>query len=92
MRAAGHPLADSQGRVLEHRFVVYEALGPGPHPCHWCGTDLHWDRRPIEHPTSALCIDHIDHNRLNNDLANLVPSCLSCNSRREMVPQIVKSA
>lgn len=83
-RDPDHPLADVTGRVLEHRAVLYDTIGPGPHSCHWCGTELYWHRRPTEHPSSALCVDHIDENKLNNDPTNLVPSCLGCNSRRAL--------
>src|SRR5690606_26602635 len=29
----GHPLADSNGLVMEHRKVMYDMLGPGPQTC-----------------------------------------------------------
>lgn len=83
--AYGHPLADSQGRVLVHRVTLYDKIGPGEHPCHWCGSFVRWDDRPVEHPDSSLCVDHLDADRANNDPANLVPSCLACNSRRATV-------
>src|SRR5689334_2898842 len=31
-----HPLADGQGRVSLYRCVLYDKIGPGTHPCHWC--------------------------------------------------------
>lgn len=31
-----HPLAIG-GTVFEHRAVLYDSIGPGEHPCHWCG-------------------------------------------------------
>jgi hypothetical protein len=74
-----HPLARAQGKVLEHRAVLYGAIGPGPHPCHWCLTPLNWDR-PNGH--GGLCVDHLDHDKLNNVPSNLVPSCLDCNAKR----------
>lgn len=70
----GHPLADRVGRVAEHRRVLYDAIGPGPHPCHWgCGKVLGWGG------VSGLNADHLDGDRLNNALDNLVPSCGPCN-------------
>ena len=72
----GHPLVTSGGIVGEHRFVLYEKIGIGPHYCHWnCGKLLEWTRY-------SLHVDHIDGNPSNNDPENLVPSCLSCNLAR----------
>ncbi|MGI8721199.1 MAG: hypothetical protein ACR2JG_03120 [Geodermatophilaceae bacterium] len=75
-RLAGpHPLADNQGRVYEHRLVLYAVLGPGTFPCHWCRKPVDWDER-------TLHVDHLDDDKTNNNPANLVPSCLVCNVRR----------
>jgi hypothetical protein len=75
-----HPLVMPRtGYVQEHRKVLYEALGPGDQPCHWCGRVVRWfDPFP-----RGLTVDHLDSDRKNNALANLVPSCLECNSGRE---------
>jgi len=73
--APGHPEAVRTGRprIYQHRMVLYDAIGPGPHGCHWCGTMLDWpDCQP----------DHLDRDRSNNDPGNLVPSCAHCNSKR----------
>jgi len=79
VRGAGHLLATSQDKLLAHRGVLYDAIGPGPHPCHWCARSLPWQGK-----TAADCInvDHLDFNRLNNARQNLVPSCLDCNTKR----------
>jgi hypothetical protein len=69
----GHPLAGKTGRVLEHRAVLFDEIGPGPHPCRWCGQSLRWVN---------ICVDHLDDDRSNNALANLVPACRRCNSQR----------
>lgn len=70
-----HPLAAKTGDVLEHRYVLYEKIGPGRHPCHWaCGRILEWN--------VDLHVDHLDDDKLNNDPENIVPSCISCNGRR----------
>jgi hypothetical protein len=37
-----HPLRAGNGTVLLHRALLYELIGPGPHPCHWCGRVLRW--------------------------------------------------
>lgn len=74
----GHPVADSGGKVYIHREVLYDAIGEGPHQCHWgCGTELHW--------RVNLTVDHLDSNKQNNEITNLVPSCQTCNSIREGV-------
>jgi len=79
MTASAHPLADRHGMVLEHRMVLFDKIGPGEHPCHWCGLILTW--QPGITPT-AIISDHLDSDRANNDPANLVPSCNPCNVRR----------
>lgn len=76
----GHPLANARG-VFEHRVVLYDKIGPGEHPCHWCGTLVTWGVTTAADP-AALLADHVDFDRLNNDPANLVPSCWSCNITR----------
>jgi len=73
--APGHPLASSsRPQVLLHRKVLYDAIGPGPHPCHWCGVHLTW--------SPALTVDHVNGDRLDNTLPNLVVACRPCNSSR----------
>lgn len=68
-----HPLA-VEGAVAEHRKVLYDAIGPGPHECHWCKRTLAWGNG-IE----GICVDHLDGDKLNNNPANLAPSCHKCN-------------
>ena len=60
--------------VAVHRIVLWEKLNGMNAPCHWCHRLLIWN--------VDLFTDHLDHDKLNNDPSNLVPSCLSCNSRR----------
>jgi hypothetical protein len=76
-----HPLAvglkaRSDGRtvIAEHRLVLFDKIGPGMHPCHWCGAAVEWG--------STLRTDHIDNDGQNNDPSNLVASCHGCNTRR----------
>lgn len=72
-----HPLASKNGDVGEHRMVLYDKIGPGPHPCYWgCGKLLEWGG------LEGIIADHVDHDKSNNDPANLVPSCNPCNWRR----------
>lgn len=69
-----HPLASKNGKVFEHRMVLYDKLKASDAPCFWCAKMLVWGR--------TLCVDHMDFDKLNNDPANLVPSCSSCNVKR----------
>lgn len=68
----GHPLA-KDGEILEHRKVLFDRVGFGPHPCFWCRRPLSWIQ---------IRADHLDGDRLHNDPANLVVACDGCNVRR----------
>jgi hypothetical protein len=59
-------------------MVLYDAIGPGPHACHWrCGrTDLDWGGIRGTH------VDHVNGDPSDNQRENLVPSCQSCNKSR----------
>ena len=80
-----HPLADSTGCVRIHRAVLWDKIGPGEHVCHWCRRRLHWDAKGIE----RLAADHLDGDTWNNDPANLVPACRTCNSGRSRRPDFL---
>lgn len=81
VKCVGHPVAQKGGWAFEHRVVLYDAIGGGTHPCHWCGRPVRWTSgQPV--PADALVVDHLDDNRRNNDRTNLVPSCFLCNSGR----------
>lgn len=72
----GHPLSDREGYAYEHRLVLWDAIGWHPQWCHWCDEVVEW--------FTTLEVDHVDHDRLNNDLSNLVPSCHACNTGRAL--------
>ena len=74
VQATAHPVAHRDGSAFEHRVVLYDAIGAGEHPCHWCSTPVTW--------FVDLQTDHVDHNPQNNNLNNLVASCGPCNVRR----------
>lgn len=74
-----HPLA-VRSYVYEHRAVLYDAIGPGEHPCHWCQRLVSWQRGRMG--SGVLVPDHLDGDKANNNRANLVPACHDCNVRR----------
>lgn len=81
----GHPLAfNAKGQVSEHRAVLWAKIGPGEHPCHWCGTTVQWcfGRRQGSRPADELNTDHVNSDRRDNRPENLVPSCFRCNVKR----------
>lgn len=69
-----HPLADSNGTVMEHRAVAYKEHGGVCPPCFWCGKKLRWDR--------STHVDHLDGIKDNNTPDNLAVSCSACNRMR----------
>lgn len=81
----GHPIAAANGQVLEHRLVLFDAIGSGEHPCHHCGAVVSWDKSWPKDP-DGLVVDHLDRDRSNNERTNLVPSCQPCNSSNTREP------
>lgn len=61
-------------------MTLYDMIGPGPHPCHWCGTQVDWS--PGRRGKGDLISDHVDGDTKNNSPENIVPSCHPCNIRR----------
>lgn len=81
-----HPLAGARGRVLVARATLYDRLGAGSHPCHWCGQLATWTVRPSRGISRGeLAVDHLDGNPMNDDPANLVAVCNDCNTLRAFV-------
>jgi hypothetical protein len=80
-RAPGHPIAPPSGTVAVCRLVLYEKIGPGMHPCHWCQKPISW-MPGAGLDGDAIIADHLDWNIHNNDPRNLVPSCNMCNAHR----------
>ena len=76
----GHPLSWGKTAIVhEHAERLFEALGWGPHACHWCGLLVNW-RKADGFP--RLVVDHLNDVRHDNRLVNLVPSCSGCNANR----------
>lgn len=69
-------------QFYKHRLILFAKIGPGEHPCHHCGKLVSWDVSLRDDHTRALVADHLDFDKLNNEPANLVPSCNLCNSTR----------
>jgi len=78
--AKGHPIARSGGKVYEHRLVLWEAIGPGEHPCYHCQRTVSWDHGK-GHP-DTLQVDHLNNMGDDNRPENLVPCCTGCNTLR----------
>jgi hypothetical protein len=77
----GHPIAPNSGVVAVARLNLYEKIGPGPHPCNWCGTPIDWKPNDPYAP-DALIADHLDWHTDDDSPDNLTPSCNPCNSHR----------
>lgn len=80
VKAGDHPLAGRSGVILLHRKLLYDRIGPGRHPCHWCGELVEWRTGRLRE--GALLVDHVNHDKLDNSPENLVPSCNPCNGHR----------
>lgn len=75
-----HPLSNGHCKIQVHRLVLWEKIGPGAHPCSYCGITVRW--MPGAGPRrGALVADHVDRDPTNNDPANIVASCQPCNMR-----------
>lgn len=77
-----HPLATPSGRVYVHQIVLYAAIGPGTHACHWCSSSVRWDAAKDAH--DRLNVDHLNGVGDDNRAENLVPSCRGCNTARAL--------
>lgn len=80
--APDHPLAGKGGFVGEARAILYERIGPGPHPCNWCGKMVDWAKGERGNKPNRLVADHLNSDPLDDSASNLVPACGRCNNRR----------
>jgi hypothetical protein len=74
-----HPLSSKYGQVYVHRQVLYDAIGSGPHECHWCRATVNWAAKGA---FDELQPDHLNGIGDDNRLENLVPACGPCNRTR----------
>lgn len=72
----GHPIAVKGGKLAEHRKVLFEKIGFGPHWCPHCGEHINW----LMPGRGGLTVDHFDYDKKNNAPENLGPSCRPCNT------------
>ncbi len=77
--ARDHPIAPPSGIVAVARLALYEKIGPGPHPCNWCGEPVDWILGLVP---GCLVADHLNWDRNDDRPENLVPSCRTCNAHR----------
>lgn len=77
-----HPLSNGRGVTTEHRAVLWERIGAGVHPCHYCGTLVEW-RCGVGAWHGALVAEHLDRNPANNDPSNIVAACQPCNIKNQ---------
>jgi hypothetical protein len=65
---------------------LYDTIGPGSHPCHWCETPVEWRTNTGAGVYDGdLVVDHLDGNDQNDELANLAPTCNRCNTLRALM-------
>lgn len=68
-----HALANVDGYVYEHRFIVFNKYGHDLPDCEICGKPTDW---------STCHIDHKDEDVTNNNIDNIRPVCRGCNTGR----------
>lgn len=82
-----HAIATGRNRVRVHRAVLHDDIGPGPHPCDYCGVDgLEWGLENSD--PNNLTVDHANHDKLDCRRSNLRASHKYCNDNRFIVERL----
>jgi hypothetical protein len=79
-----HPLfSKTQRYVIEHRKVIYDSMNGADPNCYWCGVQLKWRYIDVNgKKKTSVVIDHLNENKSDNRVSNLVASCNNCNRAR----------
>jgi len=78
----GHPLAGRTGLLSCARATLFDKIGRGLHPCHWCGKPVNWAVGQRGQPADTLVADHLNADPLDDRPENLVAACGTCNGTR----------
>lgn len=69
-------------------MVLYDIIGPGLHPCHWCQMPVEWRKKDYNRQGN-LTVDHLNGDKWDNRPENLVVACCTCNTRRGLTYKTV---
>jgi len=76
-----HPLANKDGRVLEHRILMWDKYGENLPPCEECGDESSWE----PYGTQML---YRDGDKFNVTLENIRVICTSCRAIEVQAPPV----
>ncbi len=76
---------DSRRIVYEHREVLFNKIGLGPHLCFYCHKPINWaignnrSKRTDRTWSGVLVVEHLNGVKDDNRPENLQPACGPCN-------------